>query len=682
MWTTALLVTVRDATSDMTTPSVSISWNDLRYTLEIKGKCGKPGSSKRILDGCTGHLPAGRLLAVMGPSGSGKTSFINVLADRVPKNSGTIVSGEVIIGGVPRTQIPNFSRMASYVLQDDSLYPMLTVYETLLLAARFRLPAEISLEDKKTRVEAMIDELGIRKARDVVIGDEKTKGVSGGERKRTNVGVEIIGDPSLVFLDEPTSGLDAFQALNVMQLLGTLSRTRGRTVVVSIHQPRSSIYALFDRLLLLASGHVMYSGEAAKAIDYFTTLGHACPTHYNPADYFIDLISVDTGNTDQLAADEKRIEALGIAADNAGIDGSQDTQSHAAGHAESGHKMEAFAARADVIKMSGGCVCTGRFHSSLLEQFYLLYMRSLRSRFRDKPAIIAPMFASLFFSLVFSALYSEMSLSQKSIQDRTGALFFVTINQAFGGVFGVANTFPIEKKIVDRERTSGAYAVLPYYMAKWIAEFPFACLGPIIFACVAYWIVGFVPEADNFGIFLGVIISINTVAVSWGMLISSSVNSVEQATGAGPLVIIVFLLFGGFYVNTDNIPVWISWINEISFFKWGFKAMAMNEYTDLVFVNSEGTPCTEVVAQNISFGPKSCAFVDGKQVLELLTFNDGSVGLCVIYLLVTAVIVHTMAYLCLVTKKQKFAPLLAPGYTPTATAKSQKGSDVPAVEAA
>ena len=153
------------------------------------------------------------------------------------------LSGEVLVGGVPRAQIAGFSRLASYVLQDDSLYPMLTVYETLLLAARFRLPTRIPLADKQARVESLIDELGIRAARDVVIGDERHKGVSGGERKRTSVGVEIIGDPSLVFLDEPTSGLDAFQALTcrfitvTAQYISATSPPHRRYIAVTVPPP-------------------------------------------------------------------------------------------------------------------------------------------------------------------------------------------------------------------------------------------------------------------------------------------------------------------------------------------------------------------------------------------------------------------------------------------------------------
>ena len=187
------------------------------------------------------------------------------------------------------------------------------------------------------------------------------------------------------------------------------------------------------------------------------------------------------------------------------------------------------------------------------------------------------------------------------IQDRSGALFFVCINQAFGGyppqlqtlrrgvkptipgwravprpvarlrpiasrVFGTVNAFPVEKRIVDRERTAGAYAVLPYYAAKWIAEFPFVALGPILFSCIVYWMIGFVNEASRFLTFVGIIVAINVVAVSWGMFMSAAAKSVQQAQAFAPLIVIVFLLFGGFYANTDNIPNAIAWISEVSRF--------------------------------------------------------------------------------------------------------------------
>jgi len=166
-----------------------------------------------------------------------------------------------------------------------------------------------------------------------------------------------------------------------------------------------------------------------------------------------------------------------------------------------------------------------------------------------------------------------------------------------------------------------------------------------------------VAEASNFLTFVGVIVVINMCAVAWGMLVSSMANSVQQGGAIAPLFIIVFLLFGGFYINTDNIPSAITWVQEISMFKWGFKAMTKNEYTNLVFVNAEGTPCTQVALANLSSGPQACAYVDGTQVLELLNFAGGSISECVLYLAIITASVHALAYCCLVSKQTKFAPL-------------------------
>jgi len=643
---------------------VGLEWRQLSLSITKSSACrSKPATTKRILNGCDGHLPGGRLLAVMGPSGSGKTSFLNALADRTPRAKGLSLSGEVFVGGMPRGQVP-FSRLSSYVLQDDAMYPMLTVRETMLLSARLRLPSRTTLKEKVERVEALIDELGLRPASDVIIGDERHKGVSGGERKRTAVGVEIIGDPDIIFLDEPTSGLDAFQALNTIKMLTRLTKVRGRTVVLSIHQPRSSIYAMFDRLLLLAGGNVMYNGDASAAVDHFEAAGHPCPIHYNPADFFIDLVSIDIQLDDGGEADRTRVRALAAAAERARIDyvGVEDVRASAAERS----------AMKSVGASSPWALCSAGFTSSPFEQFRLLYLRSVHSRSRDKPALLIPLVTSIFFALVVSALYSEMSLSQKSIQDRTGVLFFVCINQALGGVLATVNTFPKEKRIVGRERNAQAYAVLPYYAAKWLAEFPFVAAGPITFSCILYWLIGLVPEADNFFIFMGIIVATNACAVSLGMFISSCASSVEQASALAPIFLIVFLLFGGFYANTDNIPDAISWITEISLFKWAFKALSINEYSDLIFVNEEGTSCLEVPPANVSSTAPSCNFVNGKEVLELLTFDSGSIGQCALYLALIAAVCHLGAYSCLVIRAQKFATLEVP--TEQKSASQQLGA--------
>jgi ABC-type multidrug transport system ATPase subunit len=218
--------------------SVNLVWKDLEYNILVKDA---PNSTmfntayktKRILQNCSGTAKSGELLAIMGPTGCGKTSLLNVLAARVA-NSSTAnplcqLSGAIYLNGKPRKE-EKFRRISAYVLQDDNMYPHLTIAETLFLSAQFFLPSTISDEQKQALVDGLIKELGLSKGRNTTIGNEKVRGVSGGERKRCSIAVQLLSDPAVLFLDEPTSGLDSFQALAVMEAMKALSQN-GRLVI-------------------------------------------------------------------------------------------------------------------------------------------------------------------------------------------------------------------------------------------------------------------------------------------------------------------------------------------------------------------------------------------------------------------------------------------------------------------
>ena len=180
-----------------------------------------------------------------------------------------------------------------------------------MFAAQLRLAGDTPTEGKTLAVDKVINELGLVNAADTNVGNEKVRGVSGGERKRVAIGMDLLHDPKLIFLDEPTSGLDAFQALNVMTTLKDLADKKGRTVVASVHQPRSSIYALLDQLVLLSGGCLVYAGPAGKMVsEHFSRMGEPVPRDFNPADHFLDVISVDY-RSDELAKTTKhRFERL------------------------------------------------------------------------------------------------------------------------------------------------------------------------------------------------------------------------------------------------------------------------------------------------------------------------------------------------------------------------------------
>ena len=197
-----------------------------------------------------------------------------------------------MLNGVEKDKIKGFSSYSAYVQQDDILFQTMTVRECLEFAAKLKLPGTYA--QKIARVNDLIQTLKLNKCQNTRIGGPLVKGVSGGERKRTSIGVELITDPNLIFLDEPTTGLDSFTATSVMESLGDLARKDGRTVISTIHQPNSDIFEMFDKLMLLARGKIIYFNKANLAVDYFGSIGFQCPDLSNPADYFMTMMSIES----------------------------------------------------------------------------------------------------------------------------------------------------------------------------------------------------------------------------------------------------------------------------------------------------------------------------------------------------------------------------------------------------
>ena len=244
-------------------------------------------NGKKILSNITGSVHPGELLAIMGASGAGKTSLLDIVARKKKRG---LVMGDFWLNG-EKVADDEFRSVIGFVDQEDAMLPTLTVHETILDSALLRLPKEMSKTAKEQKVEDVERQLGIYHIRHQIIGSEEGagRGISGGEKRRVGIACELVTSPSILFLDEPTSGLDAYNAFNVVECLVTLVKTYNRTVVFTIHQPRSNIVALFDQLMLLAEGRLVYSGPFQKCQSYFDSIGYACPPGFNIADYLVDL---------------------------------------------------------------------------------------------------------------------------------------------------------------------------------------------------------------------------------------------------------------------------------------------------------------------------------------------------------------------------------------------------------
>ena len=261
-----------------TRPSIEVAFNNL--TLTLKGK------NKHVLRCVSGKILPGRVSAVMGPSGAGKTTFLSALAG---KSRGCNVSGSILVNG-KNESIHSYKKITGFVPQDDIVHGNLTVEENLRFSARCRLPADMPKPDKVLIVERVIESLGLQPVRDSLVGTVEKRGISGGQRKRVNVGLEMVMEPSLLILDEPTTGLDSASSSLLLKALRR-EALEGVNICMVLHQPSYTLFRMFDDIIFLAKGGLTaYHGPVKKVEEYFAGIGIPVPDRVNPPDHFIDIL--------------------------------------------------------------------------------------------------------------------------------------------------------------------------------------------------------------------------------------------------------------------------------------------------------------------------------------------------------------------------------------------------------
>ena len=350
-------------------------------------------------------LTPGRRHLLIGPSGSGKTSLLNAIAGALPRQSGLRLSGDVRLNGVvPPRSLPRGS-VQGYVTQDDALFTQLTAEETLELAAELRLPAALSAESKRAAAARLLTQLGLAR-----VAHTRVASLSGGERKRLCIAVELLAGPSLLVLDECTSGLDAFAAQSVVQALSALAR-RGHTVLTSLHQPRGSIFKLCDDLVLLAEGgRPLYVGPASGSVAYFERVLATRKPDVSDAEWLSDLAAVDTSSSEAEAESRARVDKL-------------------AAHWRDAEQAQPQPPPGEVALAAprGSTLGWGR-------QFVLLFGRAWKQVMRDKATMIGKLGSTISSALIFAAIYWRLGRSQAAVQSRAGLLQVAAVNCAMSSL--------------------------------------------------------------------------------------------------------------------------------------------------------------------------------------------------------------------------------------------------------
>ncbi|OSX76578.1 hypothetical protein BU14_0184s0005 [Porphyra umbilicalis] len=566
---------------------------------------------KVILSGVSGTAAPGRLVALLGPSGSGKTTLLNALSGRVPATKGLRLTGRIEVNGVP---ISTACPPVAYVMQEDLFFAQLTVRETLEMAAALQLPASVTPAERAELVTGLINRLGLVKAARTRVGDAKTRGISGGERKRLNLACELISAPNLVAVDEGTTGIDSFQALKVVEALRDLAGD-GHTVLASIHQPQSSIYALFDDLLLLAEGQVVYMGTTAGAHEYFEGLGHGCPPAYNPAEHWIDLVSIDYSSRATEALSRQRVAKLHRA-----------WEAHAAAAgplSSSAPPPPASAANAGPSPAGSATTETAvsvRSAASPLTKFRLLFARAWKQMSRDKKTLFARTMSSAMSALLFGSIYWKLGLTQADVGNRIGLLQVACINAAMSALVKTLNSFTRERAVVDRERARGSYGVTPYFASKMVAELPISTVFPLLFSAIVYPMAGLASGWRKVATFAGVITLESFTAAAIGLTMGALAPSTEAALAAGPASFVIFIVFGGQFVTRT--PKALQWLPRISLIRHAFEALCVSELGGLALERKVpwDVATGEQALARMSFGTRTVRQLLGSQA-RILAFN-------------------------------------------------------------
>uniref|UniRef100_A0A8C4GWQ0 Broad substrate specificity ATP-binding cassette transporter ABCG2 n=1 Tax=Dicentrarchus labrax TaxID=13489 RepID=A0A8C4GWQ0_DICLA len=559
----------------------TVSFHNIQYKVQLKSGflCKRKTSAREILVDLNGIMRPG-LNAILGPTGSGKSSFLDILAARKDPSG---LSGEVLIDRAP--QPPNFKCLSGYVVQEDVVMGTLTVRENLRFSAALRLPSCVPQSEKEARVNHLIKELGLTKVADSKVGTQTTRGISGGERKRTNIGMELIIDPSVLFLDEPTTGLDASTANSVLLLLKRMAN-HGRTIIMSIHQPRYSIYRLFDTLTLLVGGKMVYHGPAPNALDYFANIGYPCEPHNNPADFFLDVINGDSTATTMTKVHGS--EGNGI------YELPTKKKTHLYGKYKCEYRNSSYSsdtrAELDRIVQDKECILcpksrTITYNSSFFHQLRWVLKRTFQNLMLNPQTSVAQLGVNIFLALIVGAIFFGVKDDQSGIQNRMGALFFITTNQCFSTV-SAAELFITERKLFVHEYISGYYRVSVYFLSKILSDIALRTITSVIFSCIVYFMIGLKFTAAAFLIFTLTVTLVAYTATAMTMAISADQSVVALANIFMTITFVFMMIFSGLLVNLPTIMDWLAWLKYFSIPRYGLAALKINEFVGLKFLTS------------------------------------------------------------------------------------------------
>ncbi|KAL1319738.1 hypothetical protein HN51_064510 [Arachis hypogaea] len=519
---------------------------NLSYTLHQNNTtsfslCQKP-KPVTILKSVTFVARCSEIVAVVGPSGTGKSTLLRIISGRVKEKDFDPKS--ISINEQPMTMPAQLRKLCGFVPQEDNLLPLLSVKETLLFSAKFRLK-EMTPKQRELRVESLMQDLGLSHVADSFVGNEDNRGISGGERKRVSIGVDMIHDPPILLLDEPTSGLDSTSALQVIELLSSLVKAKKRTVVLSIHQPGYRILRYISRFLILSNGSVVHNGSLDSLEEAITKLGFQIPMQLNALEFSMEIIRT--------------------------------LQDYSASKTKTTELEENEALFPNPMYPVEGNRAMMTFCYANLVEIWFLCSRFWKIIYRTKQLFLARTMQALVGGFGLGSVYIKIRKDEGGVAERLG-LFAFSLSFLLSSTVEALPIYLQERRVVMKEASRGAYRISNYMIANTFVFLPFLFLVSILFAVPVYWLVGLNPSISAFGFFALVVWFIVLMASSLVLFLSAVSPDFISGNSLICTVLGAFFLFSGYFIPKDSIPKYWLFMYYVSLYRYPLDALITNEY--------------------------------------------------------------------------------------------------------
>lgn len=599
-------------------PTVELEFNNITCNVNVFIANKLRIENKEILKGVSGCFKPGQLTAIMGPSGAGKTTLLNILAGYSTRGA----KGEISVNGICACASKSTGRGgARYIRQHDDLREHLTVYEAMSLAAALKL-ADFNAHERKEKVHEILALLGLSNASLTLCRD-----LSGGQRRRLAVALELLSDPSLMFLDEPTTGLDSSASASLIALLNNLARG-GRTLIATIHQPSALIFEKIDTVYCLQAGRTLYNGPRSSLVPALASAGMTCPAYHNPADFLMEVASgeydVDLVKSAQIMSRFKP---------DLTANGNSSWESHIP-------TIPALPSPLDIrsdLKQKQSLLSPNSYkqrklskniyrQSGLLRQTWILLYRNYLMTTRNYSLFMYRVAAHVVIALIFGYLYLGVGSEAGSVLGNYVYLYGSMLLVVYTGKMSVTLSFPLEMDILRGEYFNRWYNLGPYIVSILAVELPFQMISCVSYVVLSYWLTDNPLEPTRATLFLATIVATSLCAQAWGYFIGSTTPT-RIAVFIGPVLACLFSVFG-FCLALVDTPYQFRWLHHISYFRAGFHVAVHSVYG----FNRTRMHCSK----------EYCHYITPKTFLKEMDMENVDVGENMALVLSTTVLMHAL----------------------------------------